>query len=115
MKLSPEEKKTLCDFFELLFSKMEEINSNKEKEKPDPKPEQQKNRLIPVSKWSDYHDWPSVGGLRSLIFNEGLNGFRSCIHRVGRRILIDEQAFFEWVKKNRSSDKSSHQSMFKRP
>lgn len=54
-------------------------------------------RLIPVSKWSEYHDWPSEGGLRHLVFYSEYNGFDKAIRRVGRRVLIDEQAFFKWV------------------
>ena len=54
-------------------------------------------RLIPVPRWNDHHDWPPQGGLRHLIFHEHENGFHKCVRRVGKRVLIDEQAFFEWV------------------
>lgn len=54
-------------------------------------------RLIPVPKWNDYHTWPPQGGLRHLIFNAKRNGFERVIKRAGRRVLLDEQAFFEWV------------------
>lgn len=39
----------------------------------------------------------SQGGIRYLIFNGARNGFESCIRRVGRKILIDEQSFLEWL------------------
>ena len=54
-------------------------------------------RLIPVPRWNDDHAWPPQGGLRHLIFHEHENGFSKCVRRVGRRVLIDENAFFEWV------------------
>lgn len=54
-------------------------------------------KLIPVTKWSKHHEFPPIGGLRHLIFHENTNGFHKCIRRVGRRVLIDESAFFEWV------------------
>ena len=54
-------------------------------------------KLIPVSNWIKHHDWPSVSALRWLIFNEHTNGFHVVVKRVGRRVLIDESAFFEWV------------------
>lgn len=57
-------------------------------------------RLIPVPKWNLHHEWPPQGGLRHLIFFAKTNGFDSVIRRVGRRILIDEDAFFEWVESN---------------
>jgi hypothetical protein len=54
-------------------------------------------RLIPVPDWSKHHDWPPLAGLRHLIFNKNANGFHKCVRRVGRRVLIDEKAFFDWV------------------
>lgn len=44
-----------------------------------------------------YPNFLTEGGLRHLIFNEDLNGFGVCIRRVGRRILLDEEALFAWV------------------
>lgn len=58
------------------------------------------HRLIPVPDWNLYHPWPPQGGLRHLIFHAKSNGFKHVIRRVGRRVLIDERAFFEWVEKN---------------
>lgn len=55
------------------------------------------SRLIPVPDWSKHHEWPPLGGLRHLIFNEKSNGFDKCVRRIGRRVLIDEKAFFDWV------------------
>lgn len=57
-------------------------------------------RLIPVKDWGKYHPWPPVGGLRHLIFHEHTNGFNRVVRRCGRRVLIDEAAFFEWAKNN---------------
>ena len=53
--------------------------------------------LIPVSDWGKYHPWPPIGGLRHLIFNAEKNGFKQVIRRIGRRVLIDEAEFFNWV------------------
>ena len=57
-------------------------------------------RLIPVSDWENYHAWPPIGGLRYLIFNSKSNGINKAIRRVGRRVLIDETAFFQWVEES---------------
>lgn len=54
-------------------------------------------RLIPLADWSKFHNWPPTGGLRYLVFNEKTNGFSSVIRRVGKRVLISESDFFEWV------------------
>ena len=56
-----------------------------------------KTRLIPVTKWNEYHQWPPIGGLRHLIFFADQNGFNKVIRRCGRRVLIDEAAFFQWM------------------
>lgn len=55
------------------------------------------DRLIPIPHWCDYHDYPTVGGLRALVFNAGTNGFDKVIRRINGRVLIKESAFFQWV------------------
>jgi len=61
-------------------------------------------RLIPLTHWSEYHQWPPIGGLRHLVFNAKQNGFDRVIRKVGKRVLIDEQAFFEWVDQTQISE-----------
>ena len=54
-------------------------------------------RLLTVKQWTETHAWPPSGGMRHLIFFAKANGFDAVIRRVGRRVLIDERAFFDWV------------------
>jgi hypothetical protein len=57
-------------------------------------------RLIPLEKWKDYHPWPTSGGLRNLIYQKDkplTKSFEKVYKRCGNKILIDEQAFFDWV------------------
>jgi hypothetical protein len=54
-------------------------------------------RVIPVTEWNNHHSWPPQGGLRHLIFNAKNNGFDKVIRRAGRRVLLDERAFFNWL------------------
>ena len=54
-------------------------------------------RYIPVPSWNKYHEWPTVGGLRNLINKKDENGFAKVVKKVGKRVLIDEAAFFEWI------------------
>jgi hypothetical protein len=55
-------------------------------------------RYIPVTKWNQFHPWPTIGGLRYLVFHaDSGNGFDKVVKRVAGRILLDEQAFFTWV------------------
>ena len=61
-------------------------------------------RLFTVNDWSKTHAWPPKGGLRWLIFNARHNGFDKVIRRIGRRVLIDERAFFEWASRQGGSE-----------
>lgn len=54
-------------------------------------------KLIPLTRWNDYHPHPPIGGLRHLVFHAQSNGFDKVIRRVGSRILLDESAYFSWV------------------
>ena len=54
-------------------------------------------RLLTVKQWTETHAWPPEGGVRHLIFYAKSNGFDAVIRRVGRRVLIDEAAFFAWI------------------
>lgn len=64
-------------------------------------PASQQTRLIPVTQWNEHHPWPPLGGLRHLIFFADTNGFNKVIRRCGRRVLLDEAAFFAWVEEQR--------------
>ena len=53
--------------------------------------------LITIRQFCQKHPWPSEAGMRWLIFKSEENGLEKCIVRIGRRVLIDEKAFFEWA------------------
>ena len=59
-------------------------------------------RLIPLAEWPKHHPWPTAPALRFYHYNGKLNGFEAhgVVKRIGRRILIDESAFFRWVDSN---------------
>lgn len=61
-------------------------------------------KMIPLTKWPQFHAWPSAAGLRYYVFNGEFNGFDRVFKRVGRRILIDEEAFFAWVEERNKSN-----------
>jgi len=60
-------------------------------------------RLIPVKDWPPEHGWPTEAGLRWLIFNASTNGFEAVVRRIGRRVLIDERAFYDWASRQGGS------------
>ena len=38
-----------------------------------------------------------IGGLRWLLFHREQNGLDQAVIKLGRKILIDEEKFFEWL------------------
>lgn len=64
----------------------------------------QKNNTMPnflsVKKFCQKHTSFSEGGLRNLIFHKEKNGLmlEKAIVKVGKRVLIDEERFFLWIK-----------------
>jgi len=73
---------------------MEVLKENTVTEKFPPK-------LIPLSKWNDYYDFPSVGALRQYDFHN-TNGFRDKVTRkIGKRLYINVQAFWDWADSNK--------------
>lgn len=56
-----------------------------------------RQRLILVTDWNKYFDYPTLGGLRALIFNADKNGFNKVIRRIQSRVLINVEDYFNWV------------------
>jgi len=55
-------------------------------------------RLATVKRTAEiYSNAITESAIRWLIFNEKNNGFSACIRRLGRKILIDLDAFEHWV------------------
>lgn len=54
-------------------------------------------RLLTVSQFVEKHTWATKGGLRALLFNRKKNGLDVAVVRLGRRLLLDEGQFFQWL------------------
>jgi len=54
-------------------------------------------RFVTVRELADAPGWPTESALRALIFNANSNGLAPAIRRVGRRVLVDYEAFWQWV------------------
>jgi hypothetical protein len=68
--------------------------------------EKKQRRLIPLTKWNQFHLWPTIGGLRHLVAFAQQKNFEQVLVRANGRVLIDEEAFFEWV--NASKNGGNH-------
>jgi hypothetical protein len=62
--------------------------------------------LLTVAQFSEKHAAFPIGGLRHLIFYANENGLAKsrAIIRIGRKVLIDEAQFFDWII-NRRADR----------
>lgn len=53
--------------------------------------------LVPVSRFQDYFDYPSVGSLRQLQFHNTYGFTDKVIRKIGKRIYIKISALQEWI------------------
>jgi len=70
-------------------------------------PELQQRIVLTIRQFSEKHPAFPQGGMRNLIFHaedrktsKGIikgNGLEMALIRIGRKILIDEAKFFEWI------------------
>jgi hypothetical protein len=61
------------------------------------------SRLIPIPDWHKFHPWPPIGGLRHLNFHKHTNGFSKAFLKVGNRVLVHENIFFECIEEKNES------------
>ncbi len=79
-----------------------QYGQNPENTDKDQNPENgEKTRYIPLTDWPKYHPWPTIGGLRHLMFYRDTNGFSDAFIKRGRRVLVDEKKFFCCVREGR--------------
>ena len=52
---------------------------------------------LTVKEFARKHSTFSESALRWLIFNRSTNGFGGCFRKIGKRILVDEAAFFKII------------------
>lgn len=65
-------------------------------------------RLIPLTRWNEFHAWPPQGGLRHLMFNRKSNGFEQAFVKCGRRVLVKEKAFFDCIARRQELEGLAH-------
>ena len=65
------------------------------------------SNLFTVRQLIERHPFLREGGLRWALFHRHRNGLEACIKHLGRKILIDEEAFFDWLDGRDASPLSS--------
>ncbi len=63
------------------------------------------SNLLTVKQFAEKHPAFSEASLRYHIFNEETNGLSSALIRVGRKILIKEDTFFDWIETFQNTSK----------
>lgn len=53
--------------------------------------------LLSVAQFCARHPGFPAGGIRWLLFHRETNGLNCAVVKLGRKILIDERKFFDWV------------------
>lgn len=53
--------------------------------------------LLTIRQFSEKYPAFNQGGLRYLVFYADTNGFKKCIRRVGRKVLLHVPSVFSWV------------------
>ncbi len=61
------------------------------------------NNLLTVKQFAQKHSAFSEASLRYHIFHEKTNDLSFALVRVGRKILIKEAAFFDWIENQQST------------
>ena len=56
--------------------------------------------LITVKQYADKFPWPTVQGMRWIIFNQKSFRAEHCFKKVGKRVLVDSEEFQKWMKTN---------------
>lgn len=52
--------------------------------------------LQTINQFTEANPAFSNGGVRWLLFNREKNGFKKCVVKIGKRVLIDPEKFDEW-------------------
>lgn len=84
-------------YIEAQFKLNWQINSDRIFKRVNKMIEKQNRDLVLVTEWNKYFSYPTLSLLRKLIFNAETNGFKKVVRRIGRRVYIKVDAFFEWI------------------
>lgn len=66
-------------------------------EKTDLQPTAKLMDLVPLSRFNDYYDFPSVGALRNLQFLNTYGFADKVIRKLGKRIYVKISALQQWI------------------
>lgn len=60
-------------------------------------------QFLTVAQLTEKHQAFTEGSLRWLLFNREHNGLAIAVVQIGRKVLIDEQAFVTWLRSRKAA------------
>lgn len=70
---------------------------------PNEQSTKQEQKIVPLSRFNDYYDFPKVGAIRQMIFKNTKNFKNEVMKYVGARQYVDVQALWAWVDKTNTT------------
>ena len=64
--------------------------------------------LYTINQFCELERQHTPASVRWLVARSDQNGFEQCIVRLGRRVLIDRQAYREWANSKRGGHNETH-------
>lgn len=65
-----------------------------------------KRHILTVQQFCQQHPAFSEGGMRWFLFHRKSNGLDKAVVKCGRRVLIDEDRFFQWLDEQNDREES---------
>jgi hypothetical protein len=63
--------------------------------------QRRKSMYMTVKQLAEKYPFMTEGAIRWQVFHQDRNGFKTCLVKLGRRVLISEQGFLDWVESHR--------------
>ncbi len=63
--------------------------------------EQNKKQYKTVKQIAESYDGFTESAIRFILFNRKQNKFDSCVRKIGRKILISENDFLQWIENHK--------------
>lgn len=57
-----------------------------------------KPQMLTLKQFAEKNPWPNESTLRNLFYKRKENGLDLAFKKIGRRIIVDEEVFFQLVK-----------------
>ncbi len=62
-----------------------------------------RSQMLTLKQFAEKNPWPSAGTLRNLFYASKRNGLEKAFVKIGRRIIVDEEVFFQLIRAKREN------------